>query len=70
MLGQYDLALVGPPAPPRLLFVAPNLDAARRELGVEPELFLRWVALHETTHAIQFERVHGCAPHLRDLARS
>jgi coenzyme F420 biosynthesis associated uncharacterized protein len=62
VLGQYDVALVGPERPPRLLFVAPNLDHAARELDVELGRFVRWVALHETTHAVQF----AAAPWLRD----
>ena len=32
-------------------------------------MFLHWVALHETTHVIQFERVPWLGPHLRELAR-
>ena len=68
VLGQYDVALFGRPRPARLLFVAPNLDAARRNLEADRALFLRWVALHETTHVIQFERVEWLAPHLRALA--
>ena len=31
-------------------------------------LFLRWIALHETTHVVQFERVDWLAGHLRGLA--
>ena len=62
VLGQYDLSVVGPERPPRLLFVAPNIQAAAGELDVELEPFVRWVALHETTHAIQF----AAAPWLRD----
>src|SRR5687768_10142873 len=61
VLGQYDLAIVGPDRPARLLFVAPNLTASASELGVEVDPFLRWVALHEMTHAIQF----ASAPWLR-----
>jgi coenzyme F420 biosynthesis associated uncharacterized protein len=68
VLGQYDVAIVGPVRPARLLFVAENLEATRRNLAAERELFLRWVALHETTHVIQFERVDWLAPHLRSLA--
>ena len=62
VLGQYDLPIVGPDRAPRLLFVAPNLAGAAADLGVETEPFVRWVALHETTHAIQF----AVAPWLRD----
>lgn len=68
VLGQYDLALVGEPRPARLLYVGPNLDHARRELDADRALFLRWVALHETTHVIQFEQVRWLAPHMRELA--
>jgi coenzyme F420 biosynthesis associated uncharacterized protein len=62
VLGQYDIALIGPRRPPRLLFVAPNLDGARRRLGADREPFLRWIALHESTHAVQF----GAVPWLRE----
>jgi len=68
VLGQYDLALLGPRRPARLLFVAENMAAARRELDAEPRLFLRWIALHETTHVVQLERVPWLADHLRELA--
>jgi len=62
VLGQYDVALMGPPRPPRLLFVAPNLAEAQEKLGVERGPFLRWIALHEATHVVQFSSV----PWLRD----
>jgi coenzyme F420 biosynthesis associated uncharacterized protein len=62
VLGQYDVALFGPSRPARLLFVAPNLAAAQRRLGAERDPFLRWVALHEATHVVQF----GAVPWLRD----
>jgi coenzyme F420 biosynthesis associated uncharacterized protein len=68
VLGQYDLALFGRERPGRLLFVAENLAAARRELEADPDVFLRWVALHEGTHVVQFERVPWLAPHIRALA--
>jgi putative hydrolase len=57
VLGQYDVALIGPSRPPRLLFVAPNLAEAQRRLGAERRPFLRWVALHEATHVVQFGAV-------------
>jgi coenzyme F420 biosynthesis associated uncharacterized protein len=62
VIGQYDVALIGPTRAPRLLFVGPNLSAARERLDVDRELFLSWIALHESTHAVQFAAV----PWLRD----
>lgn len=62
VLGQYDLSIIGPERPARLFFVAPNISGSAAELRVEFDPFLRWVALHETTHAIQF----ATAPWLRD----
>ena len=40
----------------------------RRELDADRDLFLRWIALHETTHVIQFERVRGWRPTCGGLA--
>ncbi len=68
VLGQYDVAVFGAQRPARLLFVGENLAAARLRLGVDAGLFLHWVALHETTHVIQFERVEWLAGHVRELA--
>ncbi|HET8976201.1 MAG TPA: zinc-dependent metalloprotease [Solirubrobacterales bacterium] len=68
VIGQYDIALIGPARAPRLLFVGPNLSAARERLRVDRELFLRWIALHETTHAVQFAGVPWLRPHLGSIA--
>jgi coenzyme F420 biosynthesis associated uncharacterized protein len=68
VVGQYDIALIGPTREPRLLFVAPNLSAARARLDVNRELFLSWIALHETTHAVQFGAVPWLRPHLGEIA--
>lgn len=68
VIGQYDVALIGPTREPRLLFVGPNLSAARERLGVDPELFLSWIALHETTHAVQFGAVPWLRPHMGQIA--
>lgn len=62
VLGQYELDLLDPSRPPRLLLVGPNLDHAARQLGVDREQFVAWVTLHEVTHAVQF----GAVPWLRD----
>jgi putative hydrolase len=70
VLGQYELALLQPESPPRLLFVATNLQRAVAELGVDRESFLRWVAIHELTHALQFGGVGWLRAHLGGLLRS
>ena len=68
VIGQYDIALIGPARAPRLLFVAPNVVTVRRRLEVDPQLFLRWIALHEVTHAIQFSAVPWLRDHIGSLA--
>ena len=57
VLGQYELALLDPTTKPRLLFVAPNIDAAVGRFEVDRREFLHWVALHEVTHGLQFAAV-------------
>jgi coenzyme F420 biosynthesis associated uncharacterized protein len=64
VLGQYDVAILGPERPPRLLFVGPNLTDAHARLGGDGGLFLHWVALHEATHAFQFASVPWLRGHL------
>jgi coenzyme F420 biosynthesis associated uncharacterized protein len=68
VIGQYDVALIGPARAPRLLFVGPNLSSARRRLGVDRDLFLRWIALHETTHAVHFAAVPWLRDHIGGIA--
>jgi coenzyme F420 biosynthesis associated uncharacterized protein len=57
VLGQYDIALLGESAPVggRLYFVEPNLRQVEQSLGVPPDELRRWIALHEATHAHEFE---------------
>ncbi len=62
VLGQYDLALLDEPPPPRLLLLAPNLALAARNLSVDRDELVLWVSIHEITHAVQF----GGAPWLRE----
>jgi coenzyme F420 biosynthesis associated uncharacterized protein len=68
VIGQYDVALIGPARAPRLLFVGPNLSAARARLEVDRDLFLRWIALHETTHAVHFASVPWLRQHIGGIA--
>jgi coenzyme F420 biosynthesis associated uncharacterized protein len=69
VLGQYDISLIDPERPPRLLFVVPNLRVAQVQLDADPAIFLHWVALHETTHAVQFAAVPWLREHVADLVR-
>lgn len=69
ILGQYELSLLGGDSPPRLLFVAPNLERAATDLRVDQASFLRWVTIHELVHALQFAAVPWLRGHLGDLLR-
>jgi uncharacterized protein (DUF2342 family) len=62
VLGQYDVALLDPGVPPRLLLLAPNLGQAASNLELDGEELMLWVAIHEITHAVQFSG----APWLRE----
>ena len=61
VLGQYDIPLLEPTGAPRLLLVVPNLLATSERMGADRDDLLRWVTLHEVTHAVQF----GGVPWLR-----
>ncbi len=67
VLGQYEFAILEPDAPARLLYVAPNLAQAARQLDADPGELLRWVALHEVTHALQFGGVPWLRSHLATM---
>lgn len=69
VLGQYELVLLDPDAPARLLFVAPNLEDAARAFEADRDELLTWVALHEITHALQFGGVPWLRDHLAGLVR-
>jgi coenzyme F420 biosynthesis associated uncharacterized protein len=77
VLGQYELSLVQPvadthsrsDAPPRLLFVAPNIAGAIRNLGIDRDSFVGWIVLHELTHVFQFSGVPWLRDHLGSLLR-
>jgi coenzyme F420 biosynthesis associated uncharacterized protein len=64
VLGQYEFPVTDPEAPARLLFVGPNLAQAARSLDAEGQALTRWVALHETTHALQFAGVPWLRSHM------
>src|SRR5262249_52409046 len=67
VLGQYEFPVLEPAAPARLLFVAPNLGQAADALKAPPDQLLRWGALHETTHALEFGGVPWLREHIAGL---
>jgi coenzyme F420 biosynthesis associated uncharacterized protein len=69
VLGQYELSLLEPERPARLLFVEPNLARAIRDLDVDKDSFLSWIVLHELTHVLQFSGVPWLRDHLGSLMR-
>jgi coenzyme F420 biosynthesis associated uncharacterized protein len=68
VLGQYDIALLSeqPATAGKLYFVEPNLQHVQDTLGVPPDELRRWIALHEATHAHEFELY----PWVRDYLNS
>jgi coenzyme F420 biosynthesis associated uncharacterized protein len=69
VLGQYEFPVLDPNGPARLLFVGPNLGHVAKTLDADPDQLLRWVALHEITHALQFGGVPWLREHLAGLVR-
>ena len=69
VLGQYELALLDPSVPPRLLFVGPNIDAVALGMDVERDELADWVIFHEVTHAVQFGGVPWLRDHISALLR-
>ena len=69
VLGQYDLSLLSPdPATSgALYFVEPNIARVQSQLGLNDEDFRLWIALHEATHAFEFEAYPWVRQHFRDL---
>lgn len=69
VLGQYDLALLGrePITNGKLYYVEPNIRMVERNLGLPPDEFRMWLALHETTHAFEFESHPWVRAHFNSL---
>jgi coenzyme F420 biosynthesis associated uncharacterized protein len=70
VLGQYDLALLGREpleASGKLYFVQPNIRNTERMLGIPADQFRLWLALHETTHAFEFEANPWLRQHMNDM---
>ncbi|HEX4107168.1 MAG TPA: zinc-dependent metalloprotease [Solirubrobacteraceae bacterium] len=69
VLGQYELALLDPDREARLLLVGPNLREAARNLSADRSELLKWVAVHEICHAVQFTGVPWLRDHLAGMMR-
>ncbi len=69
VLGQYDLALLGrePVSAGKLYFVEPNIRGIERKLNLPQQDFRMWLALHETTHAFEFEAYPWVREHFNGL---
>jgi coenzyme F420 biosynthesis associated uncharacterized protein len=68
VIGQYEIPILGPDRTPRLLFVAANVESAGSALSADRETLIRWIALHEVTHAVHFGAVPWLRGHLGGLA--
>jgi coenzyme F420 biosynthesis associated uncharacterized protein len=70
VLGQYDLSLLAPePTSGALYFVEPNIARVQQGLGIDAHDFRLWIALHETTHAYEFEAYPWVREHFNGLLR-
>jgi len=67
VLGQYDLAILSAESTPgRLLFLDENIRRTATSLDVPLNPFRTWIALHETTHAFEFEAHPWLRPYLAE----
>jgi coenzyme F420 biosynthesis associated uncharacterized protein len=69
VLGQYDLSLLGrePLEAGKLYYVEPNIRTIETQLGLPGDDFRTWLALHEITHAFEFEAHPWLREHMNGL---
>ena len=68
VLGQYDISLLAAgPARGRLHFVEPNITGTAAALRISRDDFRTFIALHEVTHAFEFEAHPWLRPHFAEL---
>ncbi len=69
VLGQYDVSLLATAAPPRgrLYFVEANVLSTADSLGIERDAFRTFIAIHEVTHAYEFEAHPWLRAHFASL---
>ncbi len=67
VLGQYDIAMLSAEAEDgRLLFVEENVRSTAHALSIPVAPFRTWIALHETTHAFEFEAHPWLRPYIAE----
>jgi len=68
VLGQYDVSLLAAgPTRGRLNFVEQNITASAAALNILRDDFRTFIALHEVTHAFEFEAHPWLRPYFADL---
>jgi coenzyme F420 biosynthesis associated uncharacterized protein len=68
VLGQYDVSLLAAgPARGRLHFVEPNIVGTAATMRIPRDEFRTFIALHEATHAFEFEAHPWLRPYFADL---
>jgi len=69
VLGQYDVSLLaaGPSVRGRLHFVEPNIVATAAGMRIPLDEFRTFIALHEATHAFEFEAYPWVREHFTGL---
>jgi coenzyme F420 biosynthesis associated uncharacterized protein len=69
VLGQYDVSLLAanPAARGRLYFVEPNITATAAAMRLPLDQFRIFIALHEATHAFEFEAYPWLREHFAGL---
>lgn len=71
VLGQYDVSLLAAgPARGRLHFVEPNIVGTAAAMRIPRDEFRTFIALHEVTHAFEFEAHAWLRPYFVDLVGS
>ena len=71
VLGQYDVSLLAAgPARGRLHFVEPNIVGTAASMRLPVDEFRTFIALHEATHAFEFEAHAWLRPYFADLVSS
>ena len=71
VLGQYDLSVLGrePDNSGHVFFVEPNIARLERRYALPADDLRFWIALHEVTHAFEFEAHPWLREHLDEVIK-